>query len=647
MAESHDPEKDAYRNEDIESPVVDKEIEAEHEAPHRPSLGKSHSRGSRHSRRISTHSNDSDPYEALERALTPDQETPFERAAREPISRTRTGATSITSSASRQPDFEVVFEPDDPNNPKNWPIWYRGWIIFCVSFSTWVVVLYSTSYTASIPGLMIAFNEPSQTVATLGITTYLLGLACGSLVVAPMSELYGRRNVFLVCQTIFMLLILPTALATSLTEILVVRFFGAVFGAAMVSNSPGTIVDISDDEYRALCMSLWSIAPLNGPVTGPLIGGFVYQYLGWRWDNWLVMIIAGVSIFLLATVKETYAPTILQRMAAKRRKETDDDRWWCSYDQKVSTLNLLKINLSRPFILSFTEPILWFFNIWISLIYGILYLCFVAYPIVFSQHRGWGPGISGLAFVGIGIGTMLAIFAEPLLRRLINSHPKDPATGRVRPEASASVMSIGAVLTPIGQLVFSWTCLPTTIHWSIPIIFGIPFGAGNTLSFIYGSNYLAGAYGYYAASALAGNAVMRSFFGGTLPLAGPSMYAKLTPQWAGTLLGLLEVCLVPIPFVFYRYGEKIRSKSRVIRQMRAEQEKNDKKRAKAQARAQKEQEREAAAQVANGDGFFDHEVEGGPSGTDEEKTMVERDVEKEAGETSARSADVKKDETSV
>ena len=132
-----------------------------------------------------------------------------------------------------------------------------------------------------------------------------------------------------------------------------------------------------------------------------------------------------------------------------------------------------------------------------------------------------------------------------------------------------------------------------------------------------------------------------------MPLAGPSMYAKLTPQWAGTLLGLLEVCLVPIPFVFYRYGEKIRSKSRVIRQMRAEQEKNDKKRAKAQARAQKEQEREAAAQVANGDGFFDHEVEGGPSGTDEEKTMVERDVEKEAGETSARSADVKKDETSV
>ena len=140
---------------------------------------------------------------------------------------------------------------------------------------------------------------------------------------------------------------------------------------------------------------------------------------------------------------------------------------------------------------------------------------------------------------------------------------------------------------------------------------------------------------------------MRSMFGGTLPLAGPSMYKTLTPQWAGTLLGLLEVCLVPIPFVFYRYGEKIRSKSRVIRQMRAEQEKNNKKRAKAQAKLQKAQESETVAQAENGNGFFDKEIEGGPSGTDEERTIVDRDIEKEAGNTSARSPEITKDETAV
>jgi len=118
---------------------------------------------------------------------------------------------------------------------------------------------------------------------------------------------------------------------------------------------------------------------------------------------------------------------------------------------------------------------------------------------------------------------------------------------------------------------------------------------GNTLAFIYSSNYLAGSYGIYAASAFVGNAVIRSIVGGALPLAGPAMYKALTPQWAGTLLGLLEVCLIPIPLIFYRYGAKIRAKSKVIRQMKEDQEKNDSRRAKQLGREARRRERENAA----------------------------------------------------
>ncbi|KAI1473560.1 MFS general substrate transporter [Daldinia eschscholtzii] len=535
--------------------------------------GQSQRRHLGHSSRASTASDDTDPLSPLELAISPGVQV-FEEVAR-----VRTG-TSIGTSGSRFPDYEVAFEDNDPENPRYWPLWYRSCIIFTISFASWVIVLYSTSYTASTPGLVDEFSS-STTIVTLGVTTYMFGLATGSLLVAPASEFYGRRPVYIVCLIGFAAMVIPTCLATSLAEILVIRFFAALFGSAMIANSPGTVVDISTEETRALFMSLYSTAPLNGPVLGPVIGGYVFQYLGWRWDNWLVLILAGVGIVLMFFTRETYAPIILQKRAAKKRKETDDERWWCRYDQKLSKAALMKIYLLRPFEFFIKEPILWFFNVWISLIYGILYLCFVAYPIVFSQHRGWGPGTSGLAFIGIGIGCTFAIVAEPLWRRIINSHPKDPATGRAPPEATARVMIIGAILVPIGQLVFSWTCLPTTIHWAIPIAFGIPFGAGNTLSFIYGSNYLAGAYGIYAASALAGNAVTRSIFGGTLPLAGPSMYAKLTPQWAGTFLGLLEAAMIPIPIIFYRYGEKIRSKSTIIRQMRKDQEKNERRRVEA------------------------------------------------------------------
>jgi hypothetical protein len=188
----------------------------------------------------------------------------------------------------------------------------------------------------------------------------------------------------------------------------------------------------------------------------------------------------------------------------------------------------------------------------------------------------------------------MAIFLEPLWRRIINSHPTDPSTGTAIPEATAVIMSIGAILTPLGQLGFSWTCLPVSIHWIAPISFGIPFGMGNTLCFIYGTNYLAAAYGNHAASALSGNTVMRSIFGAALPLAGPVMYATLTPRWAGTLLGLLEVILVPIRIIFYYHGDKIRGRSRVIRQMREDAARNEGRAAKQAARLAR---RAAAAAV--------------------------------------------------
>ena len=105
----------------------------------------------------------------------------------------------------------------------------------------------------------------------------MLGLALGSMALAPMSEMYGRKPVYVGSMFIFTVLIIPCGLATSLAEVIIVRFFGALAASAMIANSPGTIGDIVTDEYRALAFSIWSIGPLNGPTFGPLIGGFATQ----------------------------------------------------------------------------------------------------------------------------------------------------------------------------------------------------------------------------------------------------------------------------------------------------------------------------------------------------------------------------------
>ncbi|KAF4550319.1 Efflux pump FUB11-like protein [Elsinoe fawcettii] len=495
------------------------------------------------------------------------------------LKRTKTAQTTGTTATNSDPLFEIDFDENDKQNPHNWPLWYKAIIIATMSFGTTTVVLYSTSYTSPIPGLIAEFGITEQ-VGILGVTTYLLGLAVGSIILAPLSEMYGRRPVYIISMGCFIVLLLPCALAKNFAAILATRFFGAFAAAAMISNAPGSVSDIIDEEYRALAFSVWSIGPMNGPVFGPIVGGFVFQYMGWRWTYWIVMILAGVAWVLVGIVPETYTPSILRARAAAKRKETGDDRWYCRYDDKKSFWPLLKVNLSRPFIMTFTEPILIFWDVYIAIVYGILYLCFVAYPIVFTQGRGWEAGVSGLAFCGIGVGSLIVICCEPLIRRIINNHKVDPETGKPPPEAMVFPVCIASVLMPVGELWFAWTCTPN-VHYIVPIIAGVPFGAGCTAIFIYASNYLVYSYGIYAASALAGNAVLRSVLGATLPLAGPALYRTMGSNWAGTFLALLEFICVPIPFIFYRYGGKIRMKSSLIRSMQEDKEKQERKRKRA------------------------------------------------------------------
>lgn len=215
---------------------------------------------------------------------------------------------------------------------------------------------------------------------------------------------------------------------------------------------------------------------------------------------------------------------------------------------------------------------------------------------------------------------MIVIVCEPLIRRMINAHKHDPETDRPYPEAMVSVVCIAAVLIPIGEIWFAWSCTPN-VHWIVPILGGIPFGMGNAGVFIYASNYLVQSYGIYAASALAGNAVLRSIMGATLPLAGPALYRTLGANWAGTLLALLEALCIPIPFVFYRYGHKIREKSTLIRTMAEDQRRRDAKQRRAEEKLTRRAEAEAAAGAAMG---------GGEVALDE-SFDTEKDVEKAEG----------------
>ncbi|CAG7972656.1 unnamed protein product [Penicillium salamii] len=476
--------------------------------------------------------------------------------------------TAPVGDETQLPEYEVNWVDGDPENPRNWSLAYKALVVGSMGFGATVIALASTCYSVTIPSLEEEFGI-TKMVGLLGITTYLLGMAAGSLLLAPLSEMYGRRPVYFASVGLFTILTLPVALARNIETILICRFFSAFFGSAMMSNSPGSVSDIVSDHHRPMAFGFWAIGPSNGPVLGSIIGGFVYQYLGWRWTNWIIMILGGLSFGLLALVKETYTPILLRKRAQNKRDDTNDSKWWSSYDNNLPFLTFCRINISRPLVMLLTEPICIFWDSYVAISYGILYLCFVSYPIAFQVNRGWSPGIGGLSYLGIGCGTLATICLEPVLRFWIHSHQKDPETGVVPPEATVKPITIGAILLAVGQIWFAWTSTPN-VHWIVPILAGIPFGAGNAALFIYCSNYLAHSYGQYAASALAGNTVVRSIMGAVLPLAGPSMYASLGLNWGGFLLGMAETVCILIPFVFLYFGHRIRQSSPLIQRMQQE-----------------------------------------------------------------------------
>lgn len=177
--------------------------------------------------------------------------------------RTYSHKSTATTITLNDPAFEVDFVQDDPRDPQNFSTWYKAAILFAMSYGTTCVVLYSTSYTSAIPGLVDAFGI-SENTGILGVTTYLIGMATGAVVLAPLSEMYGRRPIYFIALFLFVLTVLPCALAKNIETILVSRFFGAFCAAAMISNAPGSVNDIVDEEHRALAFSIWSIGPMNG-----------------------------------------------------------------------------------------------------------------------------------------------------------------------------------------------------------------------------------------------------------------------------------------------------------------------------------------------------------------------------------------------
>lgn len=92
-------------------------------------------------------------------------------------------------------------------------------------------------------------------------------------------------------------------------------------------------------------------------------------------------------------------------------------------------------------------------------------------------------------------------------------------------------------------------------------ISGYLFGFAMILVYVSANSYIIDSYSNYAASAMAAKTLLRSEVGAMVPLFVSQMFHGMGFQWAGLLLALIATVIAPIPFVFYRYGERVRERS--------------------------------------------------------------------------------------
>ncbi|TKA36791.1 hypothetical protein B0A54_11662 [Friedmanniomyces endolithicus] len=120
----------------------------------------------------------------------------------------------------------------------------------------------------------------------------------------------------------------------------------------------------------------------------------------------------------------------------------------------------------------------------------------------------------------------------------------------------------------------SWTAR-SDIHWIVPTLSALPFGIGFLLIFMGELNYIVDAYEVFAASAMGAASCSRSLFGVILPFAARPMYSRLGIGWACSVLGFLSLVMALIPFVFIRFGDRIRANSKFCQQLKREKEEKE------------------------------------------------------------------------
>ena len=503
-------------------------------------------------------------------------------AKKENFSVTESVAQEESSSSSSQLVSEDTVAPvddkiivtwdgdDDPENPYNWPLFYKCLFIFKIGILTAFVYMASAIYTPGIDQIMEDMNV-GRVLATLPLTLFVFGYGVGPMVLSPLSEnaRFGRTSIYIVTLFLFFILQIPTALVTDIASLSVLRFLAGFVASPCLATGGASVGDVTPIPYMPMSLAGWAAGAVCAPTLGPLIGAALVVAGGYHWPFWFVCIASGALFLVLSFfLPESYGKTILYRKAERLRALTGNDKITSEGHIENESKHFSKVMVDtfwRPFEIMLFEPVVMLINLYLGLLYAIIYLWFEAFPIVFYEMYGFTLVEMGASYICLIVGIFVAVsFYLPIIYQIFTK--RILRGDQITPEVHLPLCILGSVLLPVGLIILAWTATPS-VHWIVPMIGAGIFMIGGFIIFQTMFNYLGMSFYRYLASVFAGNAFFRAIMGGAFPLFGRALFVNLSIKkfpvaWGTMILAFIMSAMVLIPVLFYINGPKLRARSK-------------------------------------------------------------------------------------
>jgi multidrug resistance protein len=442
----------------------------------------------------------------------------------------------------------------------------------------------------------------SDSLITLSVTTYMLAQAISPAFIAGLSDQGGRRLSFIICFSIYIVANIGLALQTNYAALLVLRCVQAFGSSPTIALAIAVVADVATSAERGRYMGYATGGILIGPAFGPVLGGVLAEYLGWRSIFWFLVIFGSVLFILFVVLFPETCRNVVGNGSIpargvnrsmlgywqQRRNATDVESQRTSVKQEnklvfpnpLLTLNILKEKESAMLL------------VYNGLFFNGQMALSTALPYLLQRYYGFNTLQVGLCFLPLGCGSLLAALTTGRVvdwnfRRhankigmVLTKGKQQDLTNYPIERARLEVIAPAHVLGTIFLIIFGWL-IKYVVHISAPAIMLLFIGFGISTSFNTSNTLIIDLHRSKPATATAAVNFVRCMISAGGVAAIVPMIEAMNPGWCFTFLGLLYVAIMPMLWAIAKWGPRWRAQV-------------------AEKRLQKEKEKEIAVAAAQG-----------------------------------------------